>query len=515
MKILLVEDKKEIRGQLQDTWVKVGIHLTLAEDQVTARNYLEMENYDVVLIDLNLNDQNNSFSGIPFGATLRTKFPDLLIVMYSAHIEQGKESAFVHTEDCLQAGADKVVSRSYLVTKTPLVIKRDLETWVAYRQSTMSSSIELTYDNNLRMRSVIETLGGLATLKAIVQKCLPHADKYEVSVLAGGYSGAVVLKTLAHRINGTGSVARNVLKVSSDGHSLIRELKGRPSQGTMLDQHGVSPRAETVSKVNGWNVIAIRDVGECQTLEQFILTARKSRATQEIFNRIVADLLEANVRECSTLPSGETHTYDVKYTFLAEIMDVLDTVEVYCNGFGDRKIWTSAITDLRRFLNGVSEGFFSMASQKTQVATLHGDLHCRNILIPKDSGRPLLIDFARTALYPRLLDYAALEVDLMVRVQDGDSEKFWSSSRCIDWWSQVERVYPLGNEKVNPISSLDFLRERIHASLQSVEMITAQEYSMALLFQVLRSLRFSNISVAKKAFAVRWAVELIKRLGLN
>ena len=517
MIVLLVEDKKEIRKQLLDTWLpKIGIELTVAEDTDTAQKYLERNQFEAILIDLNLADEDGEFSGIPFGANVRSSYEELLIVMYSAHIEDGRESSFKHIDDCKNAGADHVLARSYLTTKPAVTIKKKLEELHEKRLAKLRDNVKVTYDDTLKIRAVIERLGSVSVLKAILQKVVPNASEYKVQVLSEGYSGAILLRTTSEKVANTGATARNIVKIDKSDFSLARELKSKPFQGTHLDSVSVAPRADHVVRVQEWSAFSVRDVGDSISLEWFLLKQRSSTKTIRLVDGYVDTLLKENAVQSTEQRVGDDSlAFDLRYTFLQEVVNAIDSVDMFCEVLPKSKVWRESALHLRKFVEGMVSGYYGMAGQAIHVAPLHGDFHCRNILLTKGDFRPVVIDFGKSAIYPRLFDYSSLEADVIIRVLDSDVGKFWEPAQVSVWWESLGRAFPLGDKSVDGKSLICHLRNKIHHSLQNeLVSVTKREYADALIFQILRYLRFSNISIAKKAMCVRWASQLVKSIGM-
>lgn len=515
MKVLLVEDKKDIRTQLLDTWPRENLKLTVASDTATANGYLSQEEFDAVLIDLNLDDAEGEYSGIPFGAKLREQFPAMLIVMYSGYIESGNEKGFRYYAECLDAGADQVLSRPWLGTKTPKQVAEALRSWREQRLGKFRSHVDLEHADDLKLNAIFERLGGREVLKDTLRKLFPGIHRFRIEPIGGGYSGAFLLRIKTFSDDASAG-SSNVVKVSRSEFALSTELKRKPFQGSHLDKVGVSPRMDRVEKVGSWFAFSVRDVGQAMTLEEYVLEKGTSAPIVSRLRAMVQELLVENARASNKAVDDEHKTrFELKFSFLSDVMDALDDTSRFAETLLDAE-YKSRIDDLRKFLTGIEMGFYSMAAGDVHVAFLHGDFHCRNVLLPESPPTPIVIDFGRSDVYPRLFDFSSLEVDLMIRVLDSDSGRVWDPKRVKKWWDHIDDVYPLGDKDLRPGTAgrVNSLRQCLHDALQEdLEHVSRREYTEAVLFQLLRYIRFPTISMAKKALAARWAAELSKSLG--
>jgi len=79
--ILITEDEELLSQVYKDSLEKDGYEVLIAEDGATALNLVNIKKPDLVIIDIKLPDMD----GLELLEELRTKFPDLPIIMCSAY----------------------------------------------------------------------------------------------------------------------------------------------------------------------------------------------------------------------------------------------------------------------------------------------------------------------------------------------------------------------------------------------------------------------------------------------
>ena len=116
-RILVVDDKKNIRILLNELLSGMGYRVLEAKDGKEAMGVVEMGPIDLVMTDLKMPDMD----GIQLTRAIRRTRPDLPIIVYSAH-------RFIDTAPAaLKAGANDYLAKPFLRTKIEQAVERLLK----------------------------------------------------------------------------------------------------------------------------------------------------------------------------------------------------------------------------------------------------------------------------------------------------------------------------------------------------------------------------------------------------
>jgi hypothetical protein len=335
-----------------------------------------------------------------------------------------------------------------------------------------------------------------------------------VRALKAGFSGAFVLWVVSST-SGNKRDVENVLKISNSPLPLRDELRRMPVVGSVLDLHSVTPHTTCV-EANGWSAIAIRPVKDAVLLRDFVLKGRAKRVDHRILSDMIADLLIPPAKTASprsASPSANDHL--LGFCAGSQILDVLDQMSKW--GRLSTNLKPKDVVRVAKFIERSLQGHWSLCGNY-HVARLHGDFHCRNVFV-SPSSRALLIDFGRSEDFPRLLDFAALEADLLLSVLDSTGGSDLGFAEVERWYEYACADFPFrrtseGVERTE--SRLSLLRKLVHTKmLADLENVTQVEYSEGLLFQFLRYLRFPTTTAPKKVLATRLAANLIHKHGID
>jgi hypothetical protein len=244
-------------------------------------------------------------------------------------------------------------------------------------------------------------------------------------------------------------------------------------------------------------------------LRDFLTENKKKKGDQQVFSEMIGDLLILPAKSATlnpTVPSGRDHL--LGYSTGSQILDVLDQMAAWkstSSGLSSRHLQL-----VRKFVERSLNGFWTLCGNYP-VARLHGDFHSRNVFV-SPNARATLIDFGRSDVFPRLMDFAALEADLILSVLDSTNGGDLQFSSVKTWHAFATSEFPF---KENPQkiaggeSRISLLRKSLHMRmLADIEQVVSVEYSEALLFELLRYLRFPTTTDPKKILAVRLAASL-------
>src|SRR5207248_1153220 len=137
-----------------------------------------------------------------------------------------------------------------------------------------------------------------------------------------------------------------------------------------------------------------------------------------VFKDMVSGLLVRPAKE-ATSQSGANTRQLLGFSAGSQMLQVLDAMSTWKTNVTG--VTLADVKLVRKFLERSLSGHWTICGN-CRVARLHGDFHSRNIFVSPTSGA-IVIDFARSAEFPRLLDFAALEADLLLSVlcsKDGE-----------------------------------------------------------------------------------------------
>lgn len=133
MEILIIEDDTEIADLLKDFLDNYGMNLTHYTSPSAALNSLEIDSYDIVILDLGLPEMD----GMELCKIIKSKYESLPVIISSARGELEDKVAG------LEVGADDYLPKPYhpreLVARIQSVVRR-------YRQSSIKSSDRFVID---------------------------------------------------------------------------------------------------------------------------------------------------------------------------------------------------------------------------------------------------------------------------------------------------------------------------------------------------------------------------------
>lgn len=135
MEILIVEDDNEIADLLKDFLEQFGMNLTHYTHPSSALNSLEMDSYDLAILDLMLPEMD----GMTLCKEIKSKYKDLPIIISSARGELEDKVAG------LEVGADDYLPKPYhpreLVARIQSVVRR-------YKHITSTNNDRFIIDEN-------------------------------------------------------------------------------------------------------------------------------------------------------------------------------------------------------------------------------------------------------------------------------------------------------------------------------------------------------------------------------
>lgn len=521
IRVLIVEDSPGTSSMLCDTLAKAaGVKASPATQPSTALQTAKDDSFDVALVDLKLAQSSEVgpgkaiYNGIQLGQELREVAPSAVIAMYSGDIVPKRESEFDLYDDCIKAGADYVLARETLLGKSAKAWQDTLEEWTKKKQIEQATSRPLIHEQDWNTLSVLEVVGK-ETLSQLVRQAIPGMVRDSVRAMRPGYSGASLLWVTSSTTDDKRDV-ETILKVSNTLSSLHDELRRLPRVGSTLDLHAVIPHTHCVT-AQGWHAIGIRPVKDAALLRDFLRDCKVKTQDKRIFSNMITDLLVSPAKNAAPLSKKYSQEQDlIGYCLGSHILDVLEQVAEWKIVTGS--LQAREIEIVRSFVQRCLEGHWTICGNY-QVARLHGDFHCRNVFV-SPNAHAVLIDFGRSDNFPRLMDFATLDADLIVSVLGAARGADLEFSKVDTWFKFATAGFPFKDSKQKSKSNatesrLSLLRRTLHARmLADIEDVATVEYSEALLFQLLRYLRFPTTTAPKRILTVRLAAALIEKHGL-
>jgi len=309
------------------------------------------------------------------------------------------------------------LSRPELFVPTAKELTDKIDNWVQRKKESLKAKVDahVAFDPGVRTSAIREILQ-TETLESIVVECAREMKYFEVKALQAGYSGAAVLRVRASDKPDSPDPLRLVMKVSRSSFALEDELRRRPKPGSQYEGSAALPHVQPAIHRNGVYAICVREVLERTLLRDF-LSEPPAKTDQAVLNRIVTDLLVSPAKEAKPWKDFmvDRDAYQLRASACSEVMDFLS----------DAATWKSLLTSEDRqavqvaqeLLSRIIDGRWGFTLTDRHAARLHGDFHCRNVFLAPGEA-PLLIDFGRSDVYPRLFDFAALDTDLIVAVMD-------------------------------------------------------------------------------------------------
>lgn len=507
LRILLVENTPSMAAVLtQRLELDKRFDVSERSDAVTAVQLVQAKEFDVVFIDLHLNDRDSGepiFDGIAVGEAVRTRLPHAVIVMYSQVIKADKEVKFPHFDECLRAGADKIMARAVLLSYRQKTLSALIDELVAAKREAEKADSHLKFDGRLPTLAAIDIFGA-TRLRRLIAKCVPDRAYLEAEAIQSGYSGAAVFQVRASHDEQFTDPLRLIIKVSRSQFALEDELQRRPAAGSLYASASALPAIYTVAGVDDLYAVPYAEVRGRMLLRDYLLDGKLTRTAERVLSRLVTALLVNPAKE--SRPASDFDLSKDAYRLRPKAVAQIDAF------LTDSSKWTATLSreDLRAiaFTQGLIEkvlsGHWNFTLNGQHVARLHGDFHCRNVFVSSYDA-PFLVDFGRSDVYPRLFDFAALDADIVLSLLDHKAGRDQDFSKLTHLFKLVTREYPFteGDKTLDRNDRIRYLRSSLLKAVKNINNVSRLEYGETLIFQYLRYLRFPNLPNPKKILAAR------------
>ena len=518
-KVLLIEDLPVVHEILL---TRIGGNPLFSLEYRTSANSASEailnKEWDIILIDLQLDPKKQGIiEGIGLGEMARKHLPHAAIIMYSGLIKRGREDKFEHYQRCLDAGANAVITRNVLCSIGVNELQNRMENWIKEQTTKVAIQHRIVFAENRRTFAIVDSFGE-SELKDLLTGLYPDSKHTEVEALQAGYSGSAILRISTSSTLPASNIAHQVLKISRQEFDLADELARRPVPGTQLGEKAVTPHSVRPFQRHGIFAIASVEVRGAVLLREFLQREPNTPANRRVLDGVVEHLLIAPAREAQPWAKFgvQSGAYSLRPAAINTIGDFLDEAVKWKTVIGQTHF--RDLQEAQAFLALVESGAWNFDQTVGLAAELHGDLHSRNVFVaPGDT--PRLIDFGRAEIYPRLFDFAALDIDLVLTLPGFKSGTEHDIDLASRWLVTATNTYPFIESTVaaKAIDTLPLLlRHLLHSRMtEELEGVTRAEYSNVLLFNLLRFIRFSSITVPAKIVAAGMISKLCQILGLS
>jgi hypothetical protein len=400
----------------------------------------------------------------------------------------------------------RVSDRGKAYSREVVVTPRERETREAFGEPSLDAGLRL----------LIEDLGA-SEFWGLVGALLPHAEG-TLAVINPGRSGAMVVKAVAKFRQVGRSATRPtswILKISSDHDLLRREISGYKALAKTPLSRANYPRLlnDDVKIFGRLGGIAVEFEGDAEPLIDFLVERPDTKIVEKIAsslgNCLVALYGDPNKRVLRPWRRFYSITPDLEVRLIGSLYSLRPMVTGYVSEADLREVEIFVLAGGRQ-IKDVYE-----YQSELRVVDLHGDLNARNLLV-SSQGEVILIDFASRKEGPVSFDVGKLERDLILKVADWKSPKFYDWRRVADWAALLfldrvevsgERVSALG-EDLRPVGEMI---KMIRALALRAEYETSwSEYKLALIYFFMLGVAHPDLSIQKKAFAVTVLARLLR-----
>jgi CheY-like chemotaxis protein len=521
-KIVLVEDQPDARLHLKKMFERTfGHSIEVYATYYEAESRIGEGELDILITDLELTQKESEdeyeYEGFELIEALRSKTSEPVVVCYSRYFarNQGLKDA------AKDRGVDLVFERAQIYQQPAKNLLSEIVTIEKERLDGKLKKRPMETIKDLGTKCAVDRIG-LATLKAHVDNHIRESLRDEVRALAGGFSGAVIVEVKS--VIRPNQHAVNILKLSQRPDSLKIEIDGLPPRGTHYFNSSFIPDSSLFS-YRGWHSVAVSKIRNRQTLAEFITSSTRIHNAIPVFEKMVTELLIAPAQESAPISSirdsSERLQEELKDDFIPLSNCYLKSIhtsieEIKQSGpiLNSDDLLSIDLTD--KLFKSLADGKNRFSRKDYSLAPLHGDFHCENVFVG-EGIESKLIDFGRQGYFPRLYDIANLHVDILISrliSPKGTQDDLSGISNWLETYGEtIFLAKPIlkGGEPCLAASLIEIMVSKV---LSIEPRPNEEEYSEAVLFHLLRYLRFSNIPTPKKVLCCRLIGSIVMRRNL-
>jgi len=440
----------------------IAVSIDYERDGEKARNpdhhipLIESGDYDVVLVDIYFPDRfgkttDQSPDGLELISRAKALDPPPAVVALSL-----REPRTGVRHRASRSGADVFYFKGELAANGEYLNDLCSEIFALLHQRGLLDSEQLEIDSkDYASQAVVEHIGS-ANLYLLYRDAVPKGEqdsKVAMRTLTPGMSGAHVFMTSAHRLAGD---FRFLLKVTSQESELRNALENQPSSG-YYDHKLVVPFREPLGGVvphsGDWYALAAEFQADAVPMHVWLNrpSTDVEAVTEALGYLFGAGCLGKGIREVREI--DDVPAVDVLLPTVSEAAGILDSLEELSSLIEDKRFgkavkWDGDSLAIVAFVN---DGDVLEHSRESLADSFpghsgcrgHGDLHCRNILVPiRRSYTPSLIDWncGDTCLLHWGADWARLAVDLLLSAYDYPTNMHaWT--RIASWLAKANGIY--------------------------------------------------------------------------
>lgn len=348
-----------------------------------------------------------------------------------------------------------------------------------------------------------------------------------VTYLRPGFSGSylfkVSVKTVDQKISPS-SPKTWVVKISDDKRKLRDELERCVKlKNRVLQDMYPQLLKEELTTIDKWAALVFEMQEDALTFSEYLNQGHSIKKITKLIDDSLFPFLKKHYGDSDKKPCFVWETfYLLDEKTRARVLAFIDEAQTLVSPrLGS--LYKEALDRIKNFIisNGTNEESISKLAPDCDTRYIHGDLHSRNILVSDNASKLVFIDFANSDQDHYMKDIAKLETDLIFLVMDSNKklESYWD---MVTDWEQILELY--GRGKVFMSRSLKTTEDS--EVIRTMKLIQAlrrglkklgnqpdeQQYLIALLHYTLKLLSYSDVSIQKKVFAVRYIQEILNAI---
>lgn len=487
------------------------------------------QHYDLFIADVLFPKPNNrrQFSPDGLGAvkTARGRHPNLVIVGLSVAERDyaGTASQFI------EKGGDGFIDKDEIRQGNKgceHVREIILHAFDRHKQQTPMAALgqdgfllKLEPSDSLVLQAQVETVGR-SVIYALAKRFATECESFVVNYVSPGLSGAFVFHLSGYLPSANVPERDVLLKLSREGEVLRNEVKRCPKTGA--SPLGAYVRyEERVESFNEWHALVAEFCREGCTLLDWLTSPDYIVDGQEIERTLeqLLGFLKADYEKGT--PAKEESALDLMLMSLPRRARALLAVQQLWPVIDKHLDPKPNVDVLRSFLRQDVVGKQVIKTLRaTAKSFCHGDLHTRNIMIDKQTQRPLLIDPAERGSRHFAYDWARLCADLFISAWDRGPESYeWHNLQSWrqlldDWLAGKEPSLACAGANERVWTALAWLREVENWNSESVSPGGGElwERHLALAVQFTTMSGWVHVPAAKRALALVFAHDILANL---
>lgn len=493
------------------------LHFTVVQSPQDVEKILNRSGNDFELFFSDILVDNNRQGFIAIEAALRHDNIVVIAISDAEASKPGTKQEFKKRGGHLYIEKESIRDGKLTGDEITTRIRQALEAKGIY--DTMPLGVEPGAD--IYLDAEIEAIGD-KTLAVLLTKTLPGYERMELKYVAPGYSGASVLRVKAFKHRGASKTI--LVKLSHDERKLRKELDQAPDTGHATEDLYVRYDKTPPISYNGWYLISMTFAEDATTMLEWIGSSAAP------INSLMNELFQEGLR-LGYMPSSEGKNQRIEQPALAlmkssirgraHILTSLETLKDLV-----ARAYSEADTNfdpnyLEQFLQYNQVGKHSEESmpQFTFQCMSHGDLHTRNILISRKTGRPHLIDAGLRGIQHWASDPARFCADLWLTAWDFKKEAyFWDDLPAwrghIQSWLRSEGIPDLSPLNSRVYHTLSWVHENLPQMFNDLcgMDVPTWEYKLALAEEFLRMSGYDSFPAPKRCLGILAAYDILHSL---